>query len=393
MFGSLDVCAGVTHGICRWEGSTITLQSIVGDGLAAVAYLLLGVLVYFLVHRRRDLPHRKLYYLMAATMVLLSLEHATHMLNVWVRVYEINAAIKLLAGILVLFGAWQFIPIIRYVLSLPTRAELAEAQAALRVADEVARRNNKLLAIGTLAAGVAHNFNNAVAAAIAGIQLYEKRCEVSPCDEGFKYLVAAKQAAHRGAATAKHLMAFAQIEKLEATPVDALILLDELRTLLLATVVSEAIRVEVVVPNDLPPLLADAIQLQATLIGLATNAREAMPGGGTLKFTASREHVSDQSPLHDLAGGEYVKISVEDNGLGMSPEVVAKALEPFFTTKPKHLGAGLGLSHAVGFARQSQGTLHVSSVLGRGTHVSMWFPITYVQLIKQPDEGASLSPA
>ncbi|MFC7543991.1 ATP-binding protein [Siccirubricoccus deserti] len=127
--------------------------------------------------------------------------------------------------------------------------------------------------------------------------------------------------------------------------------------------------------GELPPVMADRGQLEAVLVNLATNARDAMPDGGTLTLSAALEEVSDgQAHGAGLTPGAYLRLVVEDTGSGMDAKTLEHATEPFFTTKPLGRGTGLGLSMAKGFAEQSGGGIGIESESGRGTRVSLWFP-------------------
>jgi len=142
------------------------------------------------------------------------------------------------------------------------------------------------------------------------------------------------------------------------------------------------IKVEVEVEVRLPPLLADKGQLETVLVNLAANARDAMASQGTITFSAASALVSgeDNEALPQLPPGAYIRLSVNDAGVGMSPEVLARASEPFFTTKPRGKGTGLGLAMARGFAEQSGGAFVLESELGRGTTVSLWLPVAEEEL-------------
>src|SRR5207245_10726802 len=133
-----------------------------------------------------------------------------------------------------------------------------------------------------------------------------------------------------------------------------------------------AIRIEA--EPGLPALLADKPQLETVLLNLATNARDAMPQGGDLTFSAAVETVARDREDPILKAGSYIRISVTDSGIGMDAATLLRATEPFFTSKPKGQGTGLGLPMAQGFAEQSGGALSIRSELGRGTIVSIWLP-------------------
>jgi len=265
-----------------------------------------------------------------------------------------------------------------------SEAELRRLNETLegRVAEEVAAREQaqarliqaqRMEALGELAGGIAHDFNNIIQGVQGGAALIERR----PGDTGRVVSLARMiiESADRGAAITRRLLAFSRRGDLRAEPVDAVAMLVGMQEILSHTLGS-GIAVRVETEPGLPPLLADKRQLETVLVNLAANARDAMQGIGTLTLGAATDVVSD-SEMVSLAvnTGRYVRMSVADTGSGMSPEVLARASEPFFTTKPTGQGTGLGLAMARGFAEQSGGRLFIHSVLGRGTVVKLWFPI------------------
>ena len=241
-----------------------------------------------------------------------------------------------------------------------TQARLAQAQ--------------RMEALGQLAGGIAHDFNNVLQAVQGGGALIERR----PGDtEGVRRLARMiLEAAGRGAAITRRLLAFSRQGDLRAEPIDAGILLAGMQEILVHTL-GAGIEVRREAPAGLPSLLADKGQLETVLVNLATNARDAMQGGGILTLSAAAETVPHDDPGHpgSLRAGEYVRLSVSDTGIGMDAATLARASEPFFTTKPVGQGTGLGLAMARGFAEQSGGGLHIESAPGHGTVVRLWFPV------------------
>ncbi|WP_158925320.1 PAS-domain containing protein [Acidisphaera sp. S103] len=245
-------------------------------------------------------------------------------------------------------------------------------EAALVAAQARAAHAERVQALGQLAGGIAHDFNNILQAVQGGATLIEKRAGDPVSVRRFAGMILG--ATERGISITRRLLAFARRGELRAEPLDSADLLTGLRDVLSHTLGS-GIAVDVLVAAGLPRLLADKGQLETTLVNLATNARDAMPDGGTLTFAASVDVVAEnvRHPA-DLDAGRYVRLSVADTGSGIPEPLLARVLEPFFSTKPAGQGTGLGLSMAKGFAEQSGGGLTIDSAPGRGTTICLWFP-------------------
>ncbi|MDB5483022.1 MAG: Histidine kinase [Caulobacteraceae bacterium] len=232
----------------------------------------------------------------------------------------------------------------------------------------------KIDTIGQLTGGVAHDFNNLLMAMMAGLQLLQKR--VAGDARAIRLVENALTAAERGAALTQRLLAFARRQELrpEAVSVPALVL--GMRDLLTRALGSGVQVVEEFDP-DLPPVLIDANQLELALLNVSVNARDAMPDGGALTIRGTRARVDgrEAEAPKDLRPGHYVRVSVSDNGAGMDEDVLARATEPFYTTKGVGKGTGLGLSMVHGLAAQTGGALKLSSQPGIGTRVELWIPV------------------
>ncbi|WP_431267272.1 PAS domain-containing sensor histidine kinase [Dankookia sp. P2] len=230
----------------------------------------------------------------------------------------------------------------------------------------------KLEALGRVAGGVAHDFNNLLQVLTGALQLLASSAGKPERVE--RYAKVALEAAGRGAELTRRMQAFARQDQLQSGPVALPELLQDLATLLHGPLGAD-IRLEIEAPACLPPLRADRMQLELVLFNLALNGRDAMPGGGTLRLEAAAESVAVQNP-QGLAAGSYARIRVADSGEGMDAATLARAAEPFFTTKEVGKGSGLGLSMAHGFAAQSGGALRIESTPGEGTVVTLWLPQT-----------------
>jgi CheY-like chemotaxis protein len=198
-----------------------------------------------------------------------------------------------------------------------------------------------------------------------------------------------ERAADRGAAVTRRLLAFSRRGGLRSEAVDTHALLTGLEEVMIHTL-GAGVQVKVSADIDTPPLLADKAQLETVLLNLAINARDAMPNGGALVIGAAAEDVAPLPPHPaELRPGQYVRLDVSDTGAGMSPEVLTRATEPFFTTKPDGQGTGLGLAMARDFAEQSGGALTIQSAAGRGTMVSLWLPLAAGQETTKPQRVES----
>jgi PAS domain S-box-containing protein len=248
--------------------------------------------------------------------------------------------------------------------------ERRQQQKELELAREALFQSQKLDAIGQLTGGVAHDFNNLLMAILGSLELVKKRL---PHDPRVTPLIDnAIQGAERGASLTRRMLAFARKQELsfEAVEVPALV---RGMTGLLERSLGPSMQIEARFPRGLPPVHTDANQLETVLLNLTVNARDAMPAGGLIRITAQAETLAEATEL-GLPPGGYVRLSVSDNGEGMDAETLARATEPFFTTKGVGKGTGLGLSMAHGLAEQSGGRLVIRSRLGQGTTVDLVLP-------------------
>ncbi|MBA3525857.1 MAG: ATP-binding protein [Pseudomonadota bacterium] len=227
----------------------------------------------------------------------------------------------------------------------------------------------KLETLGQLTGGVAHDFNNLLTPVIGNLDLMRRR--LAPGDGSERLIDASLQAASRAATLVQRLLAFARRQDLRPRSVDIGSLLDGMTDLIRRSL-DPSIDVRITHSPDLPPARVDPNQLELAILNLAINARDAMPRGGKLLIAAEAQSVE---PSDTMAAGDYVLISVTDEGTGMDPAVLARAIEPFFSTKGVGKGTGLGLSMVHGLAAQLGGTLKLRSSPGGGTTADIWLPV------------------
>jgi len=239
--------------------------------------------------------------------------------------------------------------------------------------DKRLEQSQRLEAVGKLTGGIAHDFNNLLTIILGNAELLGERLQDQPALRRMADMTAS--AAARGASLTGHLLAFARRQPLNPKVIDAAGLIREMEPLLQRTL-PENTELEITAVCRSLEIEVDATQLESAILNLALNARDAMPGGGTLTISATERIVTTQDIDHlpDAIPGAYVVVSVIDNGSGMASDILSRAFEPFFTTKETGRGSGLGLSMVYGFVRQSSGFARIESEPGKGTGVSLFFP-------------------
>lgn len=254
---------------------------------------------------------------------------------------------------------------------LQTVANLLSTQVQRRRSEEQLVHAQRLEALGQLTGGVAHDFNNLLTVVSGSLQLLEDECATQP--GALEVIETALRSVGRGAELTAKLLAFGRRQYLRPRVLRPRPLLEDL-ALMLRRTLGDGIHINLGSEEDLPPVYADPAQLEAALLNLALNARDAMPDGGRIAIGARERWVTRDASRPELQPGHFVVLSVADNGIGMAPEVLARALEPFYSTKPTGRGSGLGLSMVYGFVSQSGGYLDLSSQPGQGTRVELHLP-------------------
>jgi signal transduction histidine kinase len=246
-------------------------------------------------------------------------------------------------------------------------------QAALAQSEERLRASQRLEAVGQLTGGLAHDFNNLLTVVLGNAELLEERLAGQPADQELARMILS--AAQRGSGLTQRLLAFARRQALEARPVFVGELVHGMEKLV-RRAIGDDIQLVVLAAADQGCVLADAAQLENALLNLCLNARDAMPEGGQLVLAVSEVHLAppDIDPLSRSAPGDYVCLDVSDTGTGIPADILARVVEPFFTTKEPGKGTGLGLSMVYGLVKQSQGFLDIESGPGVGTHVRIHLP-------------------
>ena len=265
---------------------------------------------------------------------------------------------------------------------LATSLQRAQSEEALNHAQ-------RLESVGQLTGGIAHDFNNLLTVIQGNLQVLEELPALAGEAYAQQLVAAAARASKRGAELTGKLLAFSRRQVLQPSAVDVNALLQSLADMLRRTL-DQHIRIEVDAP-PCPPCLADAGQLESALLNIAINARDAMPGGGILRFHAEPcEALPDgvHGDADAASGAPLVAISITDSGTGMADEVRERAFEPFFTTKEAGRGTGLGLSTVYGFVKQSKGGIAIDSAVGRGTTVTLYIP-----RVTEPTRGQDASAA
>jgi PAS domain S-box-containing protein len=265
--------------------------------------------------------------------------------------------------------------------------ERRQAQLALEQAREALFHAQKMEAIGQLTGGVAHDFNNLLMAILGSLELVRKRLPIDP--KITPLIDNAVLAGKRGASLTQRMLMFARRQPLTPEPTDLVMLLNGMRELFQRSIGPD-IRIEMRFPIALPLVRVDPNQLESAVLNLCLNARDAMPDGGLIT-------ISGEVAQHEQMTSQCVVLSVRDNGTGMDDDTLARASEPFFTTKGVGKGTGLGLAMVKGFVEQSGGRILIRSEIGKGTTVELWLPIAEsasqrVQAEREEEEPINIEP-
>ncbi|QGM45729.1 ATP-binding protein [Methylocystis heyeri] len=361
------------HGYCLlWEPGLIWLYA-ASDTMIALAYFSIPLSLAIIGKHRGDLVFRPLLGLFAAFILLCGTSHWLDLLTLWTPLYSLLGLIKAataITSVITAYALWRGLP---NFLALPSFEQLRRANVALRASEERLAHAQKLEAIGQLTGGIAHDFNNVLQVISGSLSVIERKLAQNRDADIAPSLEAIKRASNTATNLVARMLAFSRRQTLAPREIEPDRLVAGMEEMLRRTLGPE-------IRLDLRPLrcrsnvTCDPSQLESALLNLAINARDAMPQGGTLRIsTADRNPPADIADS-DVPPGDYVEIEVEDNGAGMSREVLDRAFEPYFTTKPVGRGTGLGLSQIYGFVRQSGGLMRIESEPGKGTSVRIYLP-------------------
>jgi len=353
------------HGYCLLWDPRLIWTHVLADAFIAAAYFSIPVALWLFLKRRKDVEAGWILGLFATFILACGTTHVLSILVLWVPVYGLEGAVKALTAVVSIVTAIVLWPMLPKLVALPSPRQLQLALDQLKAevvererAEEMLRQSQKLQAVGQLSAGIAHDFNNLLTVISGNLERALRVTTEQP--QVTRSLNNALLASERAATLTNQLLAFARKQPLTRNAVDLNAVVRDIMALLERTM-GENVAVHVDLAEDLPTVELDRNQLESAILNIALNARDAMNGIGDLTVTTQAS-----------ADGE-VALSIGDTGCGMADETLARATEPFFTTKPVGSGTGLGLSQVYGFVTQTGGRLIFESRPGTGTIVRLLF--------------------
>ncbi|MEE4348653.1 MAG: ATP-binding protein [Pacificimonas sp.] len=376
------------HGYCLLWRPELVWTHVIADGLTAAAYFSIPVALLVFVRKRKDIEFGYLFWLFALFILACGTTHLFAIWNLWNSDYGWEGAVKAVTAVASVLTAMVIWPMIPRALALPSpsalqlaneqlTASLLDRDAALeRLREEIAERKRteqqlvqakKIDALGQLTGGIAHDFNNLLQAISSSLELIERAPD--RVDRVLKWTGMGRGAAEKAQRLTAQLLTFARdkatvVETIAVTP-----MIQGMRELLDRTLDPMT---DLAIETESDPLVdVDRTQLELAVMNLVINARDATGQGGRIVLQSRPVRIDGAADLHD---GDYVAISVADDGCGMSAEAVSKAFEPFFTTKESGAGTGLGLSMVHGFSSQANGTVRIETEEGVGTVVTILLP-------------------
>jgi two-component system CheB/CheR fusion protein len=269
--------------------------------------------------------------------------------------------------------------------------ELRDAQDSLELTRQALFRSQKMEAVGQLTGGIAHDFNNILMVILGNLELLRMR--LPQVDDATTELIdETLRATRHGQDLTGDLLAFSRRRQLNPQPVAINALVENIVRLLTRTL-GASVKITTTASRDAGVAMVDPGALEAAIVNVALNARDAMPEGGTLTIRTSRTEITQPPRTEDdLAIGRYAMLAIQDTGTGMAPDVVQRVFEPFFSTKTGGAGSGLGLSMVYGFAKQSGGAVTIASEVGRGSTVIIYLPLTKSKPVAVAEPDFPISP-
>jgi signal transduction histidine kinase len=354
------------HGYCLLWDPGLIWTHVVSDVFIALAYFSIPFILGQLLTRRKDIEFGWMIGLFGIFIFACGMTHVMGIVTLWIPAYGWEAVIKVVTALASVATAALLLPLLPRLVALPSPAQLQRANEALRYEAEMRektesmlRQSQKMEAIGQLTGGMAHDFNNLLGVVITNLDRLRRQGTDEAASR--RALENALAGAERAAGLVDQLLAFARQQPLQTAEHDlnAVILgLNEL----IPTTVGPDVSTDFQLAQQPVPAAIDRSLVENAIINLALNARDAMEAGGTLVITTR------------LRDDGLAEIAVSDSGCGMSPEVIERAIEPFFTTKPPGKGSGLGLSQVVGSVEQMGGRVEIVSEEGTGTTIRLLFP-------------------
>ena len=377
-----DTTLFAPHGIClQWEPELLVVH-IVSDVVIAASYFSIPFALAYFISKRRDVEFGWVFWAFALFIMACGVTHVFSIYTLWVPVYGVEGLVKVVTAIASIVTAILLWPLIPKLLTIPSPSQLRLAHAMLeaeaeqrREAQELFRHAQKMEAIGQLTGGVAHDFNNLLMVISGNLDVARRALAQGARERVNRALESAYEGAERATTLTARLLAFARKQPFDTKVINVNHVISGMADFFRRTL-GETIDLEIVTGAGLWRTETDAHQLEAAMLNLVVNARDAMPNGGRLTIETGNAYVDDDyaRSAGDLNPGQYIVIAVTDNGVGMDRETADRAFEPFFSTKETGHGTGLGLSQVYGFAKQSRGFAKIYSEPRNGTTVKLYLP-------------------
>jgi signal transduction histidine kinase len=380
------------HGYCLLWQPELIWTHVIADSLIALAYFSIPVALIALVRKRQDVAFGWIFWLFALFITACGATHIMAIWTLWNGSYGVEALVKVVTAIASVATAIVLWPLLPKLIALPSPARLRTVNADLERlveqrdqaiaelqeqslqrerAEAALVQSQKLEAVGQLTGGIAHDFNNLLQAISGSLEMTLRH----PDDQKriTRWSQQALKAVESGQSLTSRLLAFARIQHLALVPMRVFPLIEGMSDMIQRSI-GPMIQLKINAEDADAAAIADRTQLELAILNLTINARDAMPDGGVLEIsTATRS-----GKVHaDLPEGDYLEIVVRDTGIGMSPDVLSRAVEPFFTTKGIGKGTGLGLSMVFGVVTQSGGAVTIESEPDKGTTVRLLLRRTY----------------